>query len=108
MDKKTIAHISIEVYLAVKKNELLKYVTTGINLKCIYTVRDFLGTAVHSDRKQLTRCKELAVGDKHKRQPQGCVEVMDVLCIMTTVMGTENVHFSICIELCITEQRYYV
>ena len=108
MDKKTIAYISIEVYLAVKKNELIKYVTTGKNLKCIYTVWDLLETAVHSDREQLTRCKELAVGDKHKRQPQGPVEMMDVLCIMTTVVGTENVHVSLCIEPYSTEQHYCV
>lgn len=82
--------------------------TTGINLKCIYTVRDLLETAVRSDREQLARCKELAVGDKHKGQPQRGVEMMDVLCIMTMVMGTENVRFSICIELYSTEQHYHV
>ena len=41
--------------------------------------------------------------DKHKGQPEGGAEMMNLLCIMTELVGTEYMHFSIQIELYTTE-----
>lgn len=66
--------------------------------------RTFWKRQIYSDRDQVTGCKELAVGDEYKgQQPQGGSEAMDLLCIMTVVVGTEYIHFSILIELYTTE-----